>query len=330
MTTTGETNRLTKLKQLTNNWGIYQHGKLDQPNPKYGYALEDQARALLVAEEIGEKRLAKIYFNFIIHSLGEEDKIYQFFYDKNGEIIPDKNIDCSEDGLGMVAWALLRTKSRHVKKNKILQIIFNKANDWNFVRSMAYLLLGLVMQKNGLLEDKITKKILEKYNEDCGWNWFENRLVYGNALLPWALWERGRIRKDKKALEVAEKSTIFLLEKCKENGIPLPVGCKGWFHKGEVISKYDQQPIEASYMVCCLEQAYLATGDKYYLKHAKNWWSWFEGNNINNIKLVDKKGGCFDAIIKNGVNSNQGAESNICYLMAYLAAKRMKLIEEGQ
>ena len=321
---------LKKIRQLTSKRGVYQHGKLDQPDPKFGYALEDQARALLVVEEFGEKELAEIYFNFVINSLGDGEKIYQFFYDRNGQIIPDKKKECSEDGMGMVVWALMRTKMNHIKKEKILRIIFKKADGWKYVRAMTYLLLGLVTGNKKPLEDRITKKILVTYRENDGWSWFEDCLVYGNALLPWALWERGQIRKDKEALEVAEKSTKFLLEKCQENGVPLPIGCKGWQTKGGAVNKYDQQPIEAAYMINCLEQAYLATNNKYYREQAESWWKWFWGNNINKICLIDKDGGCFDAITEEGVNLNQGAESNICFLMAYLAAKRMSLIEEGQ
>lgn len=324
-----ERDRLTKLRQLTSNWGVYQHGKLNQPDPKFGYALEDQARALLVAEEFGEKKLVETYFNFVINSLGDDEKIYQFFYDENEQIIPDIKKECSDDGLGMVAWALMRTKMNHAKKEKILQIVFKKAEEWKHVRSVAYLLLGLVSQKKELLEDNLTERILKTYKEDDGWNWFENCLVYGNALLPWALWERGRIRQDKKALEIAEKSTRFLLEKCQEGGIPLPIGCKGWHAKNGAINKYDQQPIEAAYMVCCLEQAYLATRNKFYWEQAKNWWKWFGGNNIRGVSLLDKNGACFDAITDKPekVNLNQGAESNICFLMAYLAAKRLGILD---
>ena len=38
---------LKKIKLLTTNTGIYQHGKLNKPNPEFGYAIEDQARALI-------------------------------------------------------------------------------------------------------------------------------------------------------------------------------------------------------------------------------------------------------------------------------------------
>ena len=39
--------------------------------------------------------------------------------------------------------------------------------------------------------------------------------------------------------------------------------------------------------------------------------------------MLDENWACYDALTPHGVNLNQGAESNICFLMAYLAAKRM-------
>jgi len=318
---------LVKVKQLTSSFGIYQHGDLGRPDPKFGYALEDQARALLVAEEFSEKELADIYFNFLINSLGENGKIYQFFYDKDGGISPDKERECSDDALGMTAWALLKTKKEHSNKEKIVELIYKKIEKSEHLRASAYLLLGLTDKSNSQLEDKLIKKILTAYRESGGWKWFEDCLVYGNALLPWALWKRGRIRKDKESLGIAEKTTHFLLEKCQDKGLPLPIGCNGWHAKGGIINKYDQQPVDVAYMICCLEEAYLATNDKYYLDQATNWWGWFWGKNTRGVRVIDENGACFDAVTEKEekVNLNQGAESNICFLMAYLTAKRLGL-----
>jgi hypothetical protein len=88
---------LQKLKQLTNKWGIYQHGKLDKPNPKFGYALEDQARAMLVSETFGDKKLTDIYFQFLLNALDQSGQIYQYFYDNKNGITADKTTKCSED-----------------------------------------------------------------------------------------------------------------------------------------------------------------------------------------------------------------------------------------
>jgi len=174
------------------------------------------------------------------------------------------------------------------------------------------------------LKVKLHNFYFESYSDD--WVWFENYLVYANALIPWALWETYLKRKCKTSFEIAKKTTDFLINNCQENNIPSPIGSKGWYYKGGCKAIFDQQPIDSSYMVCCLEKAYYATGDSYYLTWAAKWYRWFFGNNINNTSLIDENFACYDALNPEGVNLNQGAESNICFLLAFLAAKRLGII----
>ena len=50
---------LKKIKSMTSDIGIYQHGKLNKPDPAFGYAIEDQARALIVVDEFKDIKLQK-------------------------------------------------------------------------------------------------------------------------------------------------------------------------------------------------------------------------------------------------------------------------------
>lgn len=314
-----KTEWLERLSEMTTKRGIYQHSTYDKVNPKFGYALDDQARAYLVTECFGEKKLSKVYLDFIKRAVTKEG-IWQFFYDKNGEIVPDKKIVCSEDALGMVAWALLETK----KEREIIDFILNKAENWRSPRAIAYLLLGLVTEKKETeLEKKLTKKLTGAFKKEEKWSWFEDYLTYANALLPWALWRQGRIRRDEKSLRVAKEATDFLIETCRERKIPMPIGSDGWYLKGSAKSKYDQQSVDAGYMVCSLKEAYLATNNICYLQEAGRWWSWYWGNNTQGVVMIDEKGACFDAVSKKDkVNLNQGAESTISFLMAYCSLVR--------
>jgi hypothetical protein len=68
-----------------------------------------------------------------------------------------------------------------------------------------------------------------------------------------------------------------------------------------------------------MEDEYKATGDKKYLNQANFWFDWFSGNNITNQVMIDKKTtGVFDGLCEHSLNPNQGAESIVCYLLAYL------------
>lgn len=322
---------LKKIKMMTTNIGIYQHGKLGNPDPKFGYALEDQARALIVAHEFREKNLEEIYLNYIIRSKRADGLLYHFYYEndrggffKNKENNSKPNL---QEAYGITLWSLLTIQS--IKDKHIAIICENLLKDalsWTSPRAISAAILGLVnLNYKDKSEDKLKFKLHNLFfqTRTSDWVWFENYLVYSNAILPWSMWELYLRRHCKTSLEIAKETTDFLLETCQINGVPAPVGNKGWYFKGRHRALYDQQPVDTAYMVCCLEKAYIATKEEKYLSWAKKWYEWFWGNNLKKLSMLDENWACYDALTPHGVNLNQGAESNICFLMAYLAAKRM-------
>ena len=322
---------LKKIRSMTSAAGIYQHGKLNKPDPVFGYAIEDQARALIVAYEFQDKDLANIYLNFILKAQREDGLLYHFYYDNNGkDIFKDEENNAKtnvKEAYGLTLWSLLKTKNNQDDDiNKVILNLIKDAPGWTSPRAISAALLGLLnLDYPEGLENELKLKLHNYYFETYSdnWAWFENYLVYANAIIPWALWEIYLKRKCKTSFEIAKKTTGFLIKNCQENGIPSPIGSNGWYFKDNTKALFDQQPIDAAYMVCCLEKAYQSTGDNFYLNWADKWYNWFYGNNINNISLIDKNLACYDGLNPEGVNLNQGAESNICFLMAYLAAKRL-------
>lgn len=332
---------LKKLRSITSDIGVYQHGKLNKPNPEFGYALEDQARALMVVSEFKDEKLQKIYLNFIRSAQRQDGLLYHFyFYDnsknftdgeglfKNEEYDTKSNV---KEAYGLTLWSLLATDIR--KDNNIKKIIQNLIKDsysWTSPRAISSALLGLINLDYGhSLENRLKKKLHSHYfdTHSDDWEWFEDYLVYANAIIPWALWEIYLKRKCKTSFEIAKKTTKFLITTCQENNIPSPIGCNGWYIRGKDKALFDQQPIDAGYMVCCLEKAYYATKDSFYLTWAEKWYNWFWGNNIKNTPLIDENFACYDGLNPEGVNLNQGAESNICFLMAYLASRRLGIVK---
>lgn len=321
---------LSKIRALTNFFGIYQHGRCCEIDKKFGFALEDQSRALLIANHYKDLKLKKIYRDFIVNAYKQNGNFCQFYYeDINGNMLVPEESLCSEEAMGVTLWALIKSyKKKDKQVNEIIHDLINNASKWIYVRSLASALLGLTsLNKQTKVEIKILNKIYKFYdsNSDHDWHWFENKLTYANAIVPWSLWQTAKNRNNLKAKRIAEITTKFLIEKCQKNGVPLVIGCNGWHHKGvDELTEYDQQPIDAAYMVCCLETAYEVTGNKYYLEWLLKWWSWFHGNNSKGVCMIDNKGSCYDGITIVGVNENQGAESNICYLMALMVIKRLK------
>ena len=328
---------LKKIKSMTSSFGIYQHGKLNKPEPEFGYAIEDQARALIVVDEFKDIKLQNIYLNFIKNAQRKDGLLHHFYFYNNGKSINNgkgqfRNEEYNskpnvQEAYGLTLWSLLATNvNKDDDLKKIIKNLVKDSYNWTFPRPISSALLGLsnLNQYNSLV-DELKIKLHNFYFNSCSddWEWFENYLVYANAIIPWALWEVYLKRKCKISFDIAKKTTDFLIANCQENNFPAPIGCNGWYIRGKNKALFDQQPIDAGYMVCCLEKAYYATKENFYLNWAEKWYKWFSGNNIKDTSLIDENFACYDGLSPKGVNLNQGAESNICFLMAYLAARRL-------
>jgi hypothetical protein len=325
---------LKKIKSMTTDNGIYQHGESSKLLPEFGYALEDQARALIVAEELGDKDLRDIYLNFILKARRDDGLLYHFFYEnKDGGEFRDSEMNSEpnpEEAYGITLWALLKIKEPDCDIDIITKKLIKEAYNWSSPRAIAAALMGLLnLDYSGVLEKELRRKLYDFYfnNSNNDWIWFEDYLTYANAIIPWALWETYITRNCGTSIEIAERTTNFLINECQKDNIPVPVGNDGWYFKGKKKAIYDQQPIDPAYMVCCLEKAYFATKNDFYKKWAEKWYRWFFGYNINGLSLIDSNFSCHDGLTSEGISSNQGAESNICFLMAFLAAGRMRIGE---
>lgn len=325
---------LSKIAQLTTSLGIYQHGKLDLPNPNLGYALEDQARALIVAQEFNHQPLKEIYLRYILKSKRKDGLLFQYAFDDQGFLDNEDQAETrkAQEAYGITVWGLIKSGAylENKEAESILSNLKNNAENWSSPRAMATALIGLSsLKKEENLEKEITRSLLEFFQKVATprWSWFENTLTYANAILPWALWEEALLRNNPQAAEIAKKSTLFLLKNYQTRGVPSPVGNNGWFPKDGVRTVYDQQTIESGYLVCCLEKAYLVTKEEIFFDWAKKWWGWFFGNNLQKVSLVKNDWSCYDGLAPWGPNLNQGAESNLCFLLALQAAKRMKILQ---
>src|SRR5690606_9151221 len=119
------------------------------------------------------------------------------------------------------------------------------------------------------------------------------------------------------------ESMAFLEKHTMSRGHLSLVGNEGWFKRDGEISRFDQQPVDAMATVLLFLQAYNDTGDAHYLRSVYTAFMWFLGENDLRMGLYDfETGGCCDGLEKDGVNRNQGAESTLAYLIAYLAVQQ--------
>jgi len=326
------------LKSLTNQTGVLQHTKYGVPHRSFGYSLDDNARALIVVIRayrlFGSKEyldLAKIYLSFIIHAK-EAGDFYKNFQTFDHQFLPR----VSQDSFGETLWALaevIESKADRSLTNLAKELFSGSEKNINNVtspRAVAYTIIALSQilktnPKNKAVSTNINKltsrllKLYEKY-KDQNWIWFEPVITYANHILPAALFYSYLVEKNKLVLEAAKSALSFIEEQTHtKEGIPSPVGSYGWFEKGKEKATFDQQPVEASYAVVANLAAYRVTQKEKYKEAAIDWFNWFHGNNIKKSKIYNQKtGACFDGLHSRGPNLNQGAESTICYLLAYL------------
>lgn len=332
---------LDYLHLLTNQTGIIQHATHGIPDLKNGYAIDDNARGLIVAIELNRQykdktslRLAKTYLSFLDYMQDYDGRFYTYL--AFNHTYPNK--EKSEDGWGRAMWALgftiYGTNDADIKQRA--EEIFSRSvvvdvNKIKWPRTWAYALIGLyyfylakkeneTLSQIKILSDKLVTLYEKQEDAKNNWYWFEDRVTYGNAILPLSLLYASKITDNKKQRDIAEKSLQFLVENTMVEGHASPIGEKGWWAKGHAKALFDQQPIEIGYTVWALVSFFKATRKKIYLELAEEWFLWFYGANILNQPLYDEKTGmCRDGLTTSGVNRNGGAESIVTYLIARLS-----------
>ncbi|OGY29421.1 MAG: hypothetical protein A3A61_04090 [Candidatus Woykebacteria bacterium RIFCSPLOWO2_01_FULL_43_14] len=340
---------LTHFLLLNSDKGIIQHTLWDDPALEHGYSIDDQTRALIVvtdyldlykdsSKELGRdlEKLQKIYVNYI-EKVQKSDSLFFNYISSEGEVLTH---DTSQDSFGRVLWSLghFLFFNKENKTEVDIKLIIDKSSKQidqvTYIRALSYSVIGLgylakVFPRNTFYMDKlieIENKILDRWlnNASSSWKWYENSLTYANSTIPLSLLYSYQITQNASSLRVALESLDFLEQNSRVRGKPSPVGNKGWYTRGETRATYDQQVIDVTDMVLTYSEAYKISRDPKYLDLAYDWFDWFGGNNlINTPMLSPETGAVYDGLGEGGVSRNKGAESIICYLMAYLSLAKV-------
>jgi len=170
------------------------------------------------------------------------------------------------------------------------------------------------------MSERLARKLIEMYESTAteSWPWFENIASYDNAKLSQALISRSRWSDDKHAAEIGLKSLRWLCEKqLSPEGRFRPIGSNGFSSDNGVTAIYDQQAIEAHATISASIEAYSFTKDVSWCEQAHLAFDWFLGRNDLGKPLYDAStGGCYDGLMVNQVNENQGAESTLAFLLS--------------
>jgi hypothetical protein len=331
---------ISQLKRLTDDTGLLQHAKSSVPCYKSGYCLDDNARAIIVCLAAWKKTNDQVYLDLLNKYLSymiymrQKDGSFKNYMTYERTLLDDT----SDDTFGRTFWALgfmirfAPTDSLFHLGLDLFDHSLPQLDNLTYPRGYANCLLGLYhyakqfpdQERFLKLIQKLSEKLCEKFEQHKreNWNWYEDSITYDNGLLPAALYRAYEITGNLKCLQIADESRLFLESKCfRENWLSL-IGNRIWLHLDQDYEIFAQQPVDAMAMIILYESAWEATGNKEFIDKLRLSFDWFFGKNDLNISLFDPETkGCNDGIEAFNINRNQGAESNIAYLLSCLIAE---------
>ena len=330
---------LDHLRTLTDATGVIQHAIFSIPNRKTGYTTDDNARALMVVlrhhrfiEARTSLRPISTYLSFLHFAQRTDGKFHNFMNYEQSFLDDEGSEDCFGRAAAACAYTLISPVHENIKRTA--RDLLSRSQPWfdhlNSLRGRAHLMSalyfmaraeGTVQHVQGTVRS-ICEFFLDSYHSESypDWRWFEPILCYTNATLPATLFLAYDLLGEEEWLKVARESLDFLHEVTAPKGYLDLVGNDGWWVRGSQRARFDQQPVDAAAFVDCCLAAWHATGEDRYRQWAIMGLDWFLGRNVHGRPLYDAStGGCSDGLNAEGVNLNQGAESTIAFLDAYLA-----------
>jgi hypothetical protein len=302
---------------------------LERPNPEFGYCLDDNARALIVAVRAQPLTGESGLFDYVRHYLAfvercqRADGRFHNFMASDGTWLDEVG---SEDSQGRAIWAL-GFAARHSPQTEVrlralqcLDRALKPLDELTFLRGRAFTLLGLEHWRAAepapeldALTKQLASGLAAAYERSAApeWRWFEDELTYCNARLPQALLGT-------RWAGMALESLAWLCGILEVDGRISLIGNRGWYRRGAERAVYDQQAVDAAAAVSACAAAYGTSGDDRFHRWAKLGYAWFHGQNPGDSSMLDPEtGGCYDGLEPDGVNLNQGAESLLAWLLAW-------------
>jgi glycosyltransferase involved in cell wall biosynthesis len=332
---------IAHLARLTDHTGLLQHARSSVPYFKAGYCLDDNARAIIVCLMAWNKKNDPVYIDLIYKYLAyltfmqHKDGGYANYLTYDHTLVDDT----SDDAFGRVYWAL-GMLIQYAPQDSIFRMgleLFEyslpQIDKLTHTRGFANCILGLYhylkrfpdQEKYLVLVKRLADKMCDNYlhHKKKNWHWFEDKMTYDNGILPAALYRAYESTGEPAYLQIADESRIFLESKClKGNWLSL-IGNRRWLHLDQDYEMFAQQPIDAMAVILLYESALKATGHKEYASKIHYAFDWFFGKNDLNISLYNPETkGCHDGIEEFNINLNQGAESNIAYLISWLITEK--------
>lgn len=336
---------LAAVRRLSDGCGILQHGLYRVPNRDHGYCVDDNARALILMHQIsGEMAaeadaLATTYASFVQYAWNGETQRFRNFMGFDRLWCEEVG---SEDSGGRALWAIGVTAAQarqldlRIWASSLYDQAAGMALELNYPRARGFAMLGAASMLAAHPDHELSLRILREFgdylrgllvqNRREGWYWFEDNLSYDNARLPEALLRAGMALGSDGMIADGLATLEWLKEmQTAPAGHFRAVGTASFGRTMRKPMPFDQQPLEAAAMIDAASAAFEATGEKRWVDEAAHVYAWYLGENDLRLPICTRDdGGCYDGLMPDRVNLNQGAESVISFQLACCAMQRLK------
>jgi hypothetical protein len=327
---------LAHLVALTDEHGIFEHANGDVPAREHGFCLDDAARALIVTvrEDAGSSaaaRLADVYLQFVDDAIGRDGRARNRM-DAAGRWTDGYDVG---DWWGRAVWGLgvAATTSSRPEFRARATSVFRRAAQASapYLRTMCFAAVGASDILAADPRDSDARRLLERAiglvttPRSALWEWPQDRLRYGNGVIPEAHIAGGAALQDDGLIERGLALLEFLLSVERNDGhlSVTPTRGRG---PGDLPPAFDQQPIEVSSIAEACTRAFEVTGDPRWIEPVELAWAWFEGRNDVGIAMFDPRTGAgYDGLKADGRNENRGAESTLAALSTLQCVRRCRM-----
>jgi hypothetical protein len=324
------------LEALTGELGIMQHAIGSRPDPAHGYCVDDVARALEVdllhARLLGWPAVADSAWrnlHFLEEAFDESTGTFRNFRSMAGEWQAGR---ASQDSQGRAMLALgtaigtATDDALRAAATALWDLALPATERLTALRAQASLILGCDAAL-ATLPSEPARTVLARFarsldrrfraNASSDWFWPEYELTYENALLARCLIVAGRRLRSNDMIGTGIQALDWLFRvQTSASGHLSPIG-NGWWLRGGVRSRFDQQPIEATALLLAAEAALDATGDRRFEAAMELAYAWFLGRNDLHLAVAHpERGAGSDGLTPSGLNTNEGAESTMMWLIA--------------
>lgn len=323
------------LDRLTDCTGLIQHAIYSVPRRESGYTIDDNARALrlcvrLWSYEQSDRMLDRlvVYLSLLEFAKRPGGGFHNLMNYQRQWLDTDSSGDCQGQAMRALADVVasgLPDELRHLAL-ELLQRALPTLAELRSLRAQAYVVIAYgrlrgithdVVPRVEAIAQSAARHLVECFERSRrpGWEWFESRMTYANAVLPHALFVAERCWPGRDFGPIAAASFAFLEAQTTSAGLFEPVGSNGWYSHGETKARYDQQPVEAVTMADAALAGFDLSGEEAFLSTLRRAHAWFAGANSEGLVIgIDRDGACYDGLMPGRVNRNQGAESTLALL----------------